>query len=184
MVACVVERAQALAIVRVAKRDAELLLELVVACADAALVEAQRKRRHHLTSLDQRKLRGRCDAEEFRRECDLFARRGRLVVNDVENAVGAPRKGSVDRLRDVEDMDAVRYMPGLGDAVHRAAQEPGHAVLPGTVDSAEPKDRDRDAAARAEVLPSQLRIDAGTATASESRHDLGSFVDPGTAAVG
>jgi len=36
-------------------------------------------------------------------EGDLLARRGRLVVDDVEDAVGAARKRGVDRLGDVEE---------------------------------------------------------------------------------
>ena len=97
--------------------------------------------------------RRRRDAEKLGREGDLIAGRRRLVVDHVEHAVGAPREAGVDRLRDVVDVDAVRDVAGLGDALRGAAQEPHHAVLARPIDAAEPQDRDRRAAPRAQLLP-------------------------------
>src|SRR5262249_30038808 len=129
-----VEGAQTVAVGRIAQFHAEHGLELVVACSNAPLVEAQYHRRDRLAGLRIGNLRRRIDANEVRGKRDLFARRCRFIVDNVEDAVGASCEGRIDRLRDVVDVDAVRDVPRLGDAVHRAAQEPHHCVLSRTVD--------------------------------------------------
>src|SRR5215471_810143 len=129
MIAGRMEGAQAVAVGRIAQRYTEHGLELLVARPNAPIVEAQRHGRDQFAGLRIGDLGRRIDADEMCRKRDLFARRCRFVVHDVEYAVGASCEGRIDRLRDVVDVDAVRDVAGLGDAVHRAAQEPRHCVL-------------------------------------------------------
>ena len=117
------------------------------------------------------------------RKRDLFARRCRFVVHDVEDAVGASREGRIDRLRDVVDVDAVGDVAGLGDAVHRAAPQPHHCVLSRTVDAAKPQNGDRQAPPRPECPPLKLRVDARASAASQRRTCFRGLVDPRAAAI-
>src|SRR5215470_164771 len=140
MIACLVQRTQALAKGWIAQRDAERVLELVVACPDASFIEAQRKWCHHLVRVREWDFRWWLDSHQRGRKRDVLAGRGRLVVNHVDDVVDAALERSINRLRDVEDMHAVRDMPGLGDAMRSAALEPEHCVLARTIDPAKPQD--------------------------------------------
>src|SRR2546430_11025481 len=132
MITRLIERAEALAIVGVAQLYAERRFELVVASTNAAFIEAERERGEYLVGIRVGNFRRRRDLEKLSRKGDLRARRRRLVVHDVEYAVGAPGEGRLDCLGDVEDVDAVRHVSGLGDALRRSTQEPQHRVLPRT----------------------------------------------------
>src|SRR5262245_26563082 len=115
MITCVVQRTQALTKGRIAQRDTERILELVIACPDAALIEAQRKWCHHLVRFREWDFSWWLYSHQGGRKRDVLAGRGRLVVDHVEDAIDAARDRCVDRLGDVEHMHAVRDMPGLGD---------------------------------------------------------------------
>src|SRR5262249_62210622 len=120
-------------------------------------------------------LRWRIDADELRCKCDLIAGGGRLIVHNVENTFRAARERRVDCLRDIVDMNAVRHVTGLADAVHGAAQQTHHCVASGTIDAAEPQDRNRHLSSCAERLPLELRIDAPptpTCTCGNGLHRL------------
>ena len=87
-------------------------------------------------------------------------RRRGLIIDHVEDAVRLFREGGLDRLRDVGDMNPVRHVSGLGDAMRTASKEPRERVLSRPVDAAEAQDRNRDRALAPERLPGLLRVDA------------------------
>ena len=80
------QRPQPFAIGRIAQRDAELALELVVAHAPAFLPEAQRHRRHRRRGVREGDFRRRLASQQLRGKDDRIAGRRRLVVGDVENS--------------------------------------------------------------------------------------------------
>jgi len=74
-------------------------------------------------------------------------------------------------------------MAGLGDAVHRAAQQPHHCVLSRTVDAAKPQNRHRQVLPRPQRPPINLCVDARASAAGERRTCLRGLVDPRAAAI-
>ena len=70
----------------------------------------------------ERNLGRRRDAQQLGRECDRHALRGRLVIGDVEDAVGAARESRIDRLRDVGDVDAIEHLARPVDPLRAAAR--------------------------------------------------------------
>src|SRR6187551_3255818 len=92
-------------------------------------------------------------------KCDLIARRGGLVVDDVEHTIRLPFEGCLDRLRDVVNVDTVRHMARLGDAMSRSAQKPDHPVLSRTIVAVLPQYPHGEHPPRTGSEPSELRFD-------------------------
>src|SRR5262249_57994681 len=124
MIAGFIEGTQTVAIGRIPQLHAQYLLESVVACANTALIEAQRHGREQFAGLLIRDFRRRLDGDETSRKRDLIARRGGLFIDYVEHAVGAAREGCLARLPDVVDVNAVRDVARRGDAIDTAPPEP------------------------------------------------------------
>src|SRR5207253_2678785 len=183
MIAGLMERVQAGAGGRIPQTDIEYCLELIIARANATVVEAECNRRHQSAGLLIWDHRWRIDADELCCKCDLLARRGRLIVHNVENAFRAAREGRVYCLRDIVDVNAVRNVTGLVDAVHVAAQQTHHCVSPRTIDAAEPQDRNRQVSPRAECLPLELRIDPRSTPARKRGKRAHRLVDPCAATI-
>src|SRR4029077_13081100 len=101
----------------------------------------------------------------------------RLIVSDVEHAVGATRECSIDHLRDVGDVDAVEHLAGLVDALGAAAYDLNERILAGSINPRKPQDRNRLTGARAERAPGFLGGEPGAAAL---RHRRGGrlLIDP------
>src|SRR5262249_36080796 len=183
MIAGFVKCAQAIAVGWLAQLHAEHRLELMIARANATLIEAECHGRQQVAGVLITNLWRRRDTDETGGKNDLIARRDRLVINYVENALGATRGGCVDCLRDVIDVRAGWVGSGRCDARCGAGQEPDHSMASRTIDAAEPQDCDREVSLPPERLPIEFGGDARAASACSRRYRWRGFVNPRAAAI-
>src|SRR5215813_8356876 len=168
MIAGFVKCAQAIAVGWIAQLHAEHRLELMIARANATLIEAECHGRQQVAGVLITNLWRRRDTDETGGKNDLIARRDRLVINYVEHALGATCEGCVDC---------------LCDALCGAVQEPDHSIASRTIDAAEPQDCDREVSLPPERLPIEFGGDARAASACSRRYRWRGFVNPRAAAI-